>query len=133
MTTLIECILTSVWKALSEVGKTYDTPDLQNGSQFIVCDADINSITIKTTGGAHISIDRAQFHEALKYLIENGHLGAGDPCKIEASRSKPGHLNRATSSLRSGTVVISYILPMLASTEIVGIDGKRPNTTWINL
>jgi len=130
MTTLIDCIIASVWEEISIIRKTYKTP---SGVLFTVRTEDSDSITIETTGGTRITILRKQFHEALKYLIENSHFGRDASCEIRADRTKPGLLNRATSSLRNGTVVIPYILPMLASTGIVGIDGKRPNTTWVNL
>lgn len=133
MPTLIDAALSSVWGQISVAGATYRTPDITNGSPFTVTGADMNSTTITTSGGNRIKISREQFHEAIRYLVANGHLGNDHTCEIRANLDDPGPLDSATRSLGNGTMVISYILPMLASTGIVGIDGNRPNTTWINL
>ena len=130
MTTLIYCTVASVWKEVSIIRKTYKTP---SGVPYSVCGANINSITIKTSRNHRITISREQFHEALRFLIANGHIGKNVACEIRANISEPGPLDSATRAKGNGTMVIPYILPILASTGIVGIDGKRPNKTWINL
>jgi hypothetical protein len=53
-------------------------------------------------------------------------------CRIGAGISGPGPLDEATRIHSGGTMVIPYIVPILAATGIVGLSGERPNRVWLN-
>ncbi|MCX8513087.1 MAG: hypothetical protein ORN83_15175, partial [Chthoniobacteraceae bacterium] len=110
----------------------YNTPDLQNGARF-EAKTTSNGVEILTDGKTKFSIPKEAFKAALRYLIEHKHLVRESACEINASQSDPGPLNAATRRFTADRMNISYLLPILASTGLVGIDGIRKNKTWINL
>ena len=133
MKTLSELIIDSLWAELSRGGISYKTPDGHNGAEFKVIKAEPSGITIETGGGSPIAISRMSFVAALRFLLEHGHAGEHKACLIGANLGDPGPLDRAARLHSENTMVIPYILPILAATEIVGINGSRPNRTWVNL
>ena len=122
-----------LWPELAEVGECYITPDEKKGARFKIVESDEFTVSIKTTGGSNVQIRRDSFIAALFFLLQEGHMSKERGCLIGASIGKPGSLDTATRVHSGGTMVISYILPILAETGIVGIDGKSPNVTWINV
>lgn len=128
-----EHLIGALWPELAKVGERYTTPDEQKGADFIVVESDESTISIKTTGGSIVQISRDSFIAALFLLIQEGHMSKERVCLIGANICDPGSLDSATRVQSGGTMVISYILSILAETGIVGIDGERPNVTWINV
>ena len=131
--TLIERILDSVWPEISKIGEKYKTPDDNKGVPFSIVKLGKASLTIETDKKSSLKIPAEAFAAAIQYLIENGHYGKREACLIKASQTDPGPLNKATRKFTNNTMNISYVLPILASTGVVCIDGKRKNKTWINL
>ncbi|MCX6960291.1 MAG: hypothetical protein NTW91_08440 [Verrucomicrobia bacterium] len=131
MKSLLGLLIETIWDEIPKVG-AYTTPDIQKGSPF---EAKRTSrlVTIETKRKSKFSIPKEAFIAALRYLIEYKHLNEGSACEINASQTAPGPLNEATRKFTGDRMNISYVLPILASTGVVGIDGKRKNKTWINL
>jgi hypothetical protein len=130
---VVERIIESLWAEISKIGEKYKTPDDIKGVPFSVVKLGKASLTIATVKKSSLKIPEEAFAAAIQYLIENGHYGKGEACLIKASQSDPGPLNKATRKFTNNTMNISYVLPILASTGVVGIDGKRKNKTWIKL
>ena len=133
MNSLTNHLITSIWPEIAENGLEYKTPDDQLGSPFTVVGSDNSCIKIETAGGNPITIQRESFTAAIVYLLENGHLSKTKACAIGANIGDPSPLDQATRVYSRGVMVISYIVPILAEAGVVGINGKRPNATWINL
>jgi len=133
MNPLSKQLVDSLWPVLAQKEATYKTPDEQMGSEFTVKKSDESSIGIHTSGNSLITIRRDSFIAAIRYLLLQGHVNAEKSCPIGASIDNSGPLARETSGPSGGTMVIPYILPILAATGVVGITGKRPNQVWANI
>lgn len=129
---LSEKVVEALWPDISGEGVPYKTPDNNLGSDFIVEKSDATSISIRTTGQSIISIHRDSFVAAVQFLLKGGNLSSENAHPIGASIGDPGSLDMATRIHSGGTMVISYIVPILAATGIVGVSGDRPNKAWIN-
>ena len=126
-------IIESLWPLVVKEGVVYRTPDDEKGAEFTVKESDEFWIRIETTGNSLITIQRDSFVAAIRYLMLHGHLGEDKSSPIGASIDNPGPLDLETRGPSGGTMVIPYILPLLANLGVVGIDGSRPNKTWLNL
>lgn len=120
-----------IWEKIPAEGD-YSTPDIQRSSPFKVTKTS-NEIIVETRGKSKFSIPKEAFEAALRYLIENKHYDEKSACDINASKTDPGPLNKATRIFTGDRMNISYVLPILASTGVVGINGSRKNKTWVNL
>jgi hypothetical protein len=132
MRTLSQSLISAIWPELAKVGVKYTTPDEQRGAKFIVEKSDAASISIRTSGESPISIHRDSFIAALHFLLEGCHVSPEKACRIGAGISDRGPLDEATRIHSGGTMVIPYIVPILAATGIVGFSGERPNSVWLN-
>lgn len=124
-------IIESLWPRLSNTKRAYTTPDNIAGSDFTVAKSDGVSITIQTSGGFLIAISRKSFIAAVHFLLEGCHVSLEKACRIGANIGEPGSLDMVTRIHSGGTMVISYILPILATTGVVEVRGDRPNKAWI--
>ena len=111
---------------------SYRTPDDERGSDFRVEKSDETSIGIRTSGESTISIQRDSFVGAIRFLLEGEYLSSEKACLIGANIGEPRSLDAATRNHSAGTMVISYILPILEATGIACVSGDRPNKAWIN-
>lgn len=130
---LSELTIFSLWPEISKSGASYTTPDEMAGADFTVLDSDDSMIVIKTTGGTFIRIKRASFISAVFFLLSNGHVSQETSCRIGANISQPAGLDAATRDHPNGTMVVSYVIPILAGTGIVEINIRRPNSTWLKI
>jgi hypothetical protein len=130
MNQLINAALESRWKTIHQ-GLCLVTPDNAKGSQFYIEAVNASNIVIKTDGGTLITIKRNAFEETLRYLLEHKHTDQ-NRCPIGANKN---NLNAGPLCIvarnTDGTMIISYLLPILAEMNLVGIDGNRPNKTWL--
>jgi hypothetical protein len=120
-----------MWRELPDLD-VYSTPDMQNGSLFN-SKTTTSGVEIETKEKSKFSIPKEAFAAALRCLIENKHLDEESACDINASKSDPGPLNKATRIFTGDRMNISYVLPILAATGVGCIDGRRKNKTWVNL
>jgi hypothetical protein len=129
---LTQHLISAIWPEMAKVGEKYTTPDEQRGAEFIVEKSDASSISIQTSGESQISIHRDSFIAAFHFLLEGCHVSSEKACQIGANKLDPGLLDKATRIHSGGTMVIPYIVPILAATGIVGVSGDRPNSVWLN-
>jgi hypothetical protein len=129
---LINTALSAVWPQICELRKL-STPDAAVGKSFTVVSFDQSSVDITTEGGSPLRIQREAFLEPLLYLVEHQH-GQDSPCEIRSNQldKEAGPLCRATRAVNSGTRVINYIVPMLATTNLVAFRNSRPNAVWLS-
>ena len=142
MKTLSQTLIDAIWQDIpcvemesSHSEEMFKTPDDSKGSPFRVVGKNDNEVTIQTGGGATLKIDKESFRRVLEYLIRHNHVSRVQFCEIGASRDNPGPLD-LTSRIpqsKSSTLVIIYILPILARAGVLTIDGGRPNKVWLNL
>jgi hypothetical protein len=133
MRSVSKFLVEALWLQLSRVGECFKTPDETIGANFSLSCAEGDEIRITTSGGSVIRISQASFVAAIAFLLKNGHVGEENSCRIGADLGTPGGLDETTRVHSSGVMVISYILPILSKTGIIGIDGGRPNRTWLNI
>lgn len=142
MKTLSQTLIDAIWSqiTLSKIEthtskSALKTPDEQNGSLFSIVNKSPNDLTIQTSGKARVTINKEAFRRALEYLIRHNHVSRVQFCEIGASRDNPGPLDLTSRIPQSkgSTLVIIYILPILAGAGVLTIDGGRPNKVWLNL
>jgi hypothetical protein len=123
-----DAIIEELWQSLSE-GQTYKTPDIYKGKIFTINFIEYNKIQISPQ---NISIYKKAFSVTLHYLIENDRNG-NNPIEIRSNDDpeKSGPLCFEARRHNKDIRCINYILPMLCKNDIVGINGNRPNKTWI--
>jgi hypothetical protein len=139
---ILEKVLDAVWPQIFKAKKLY-TPSGQ--AIFDVVGEDVSrngllSVRITTANDNHIIIKRRAFLEALRYLVEHGNFGQGNQCLIEANNNPDmaGPLCQATRMAQSengedfGTMVISYVVPMLVDAGLVSINNARPSSVWLS-
>lgn len=140
MKTLSQTLIDAIWPQIATLTESLNieealkTPD-NGGNSFSVVKKTDDSVMIQTDGNNTVSVGKESFRSVLEYLILHNHVSGVQYCKIGASRDKPGPLDLAsrTPQSKSSTLVIIYILPILAAQGVVKIDGGRPNRVWLNL
>ena len=128
MCEICEKRVSKIWPEVPK-GKLHRTPDLHRGKGFYVEKKSAESIRIVPQ---NILITRSSFVAAIHYLFEDRHY-VNNPCQIRSSNSKKkaGPLCIASRDKNSNVRCINYILPILQSFQIVGIDPIQPNKTWL--
>jgi len=118
------------WDTLQQ-GQFLSTPSKRKS--FEIASITSEKITIKTEGATEIAINRQAFFAALNYLSVNKH-SASNKVKIGSNKdiTKASPLCVAIRSANGVNIMVStYVIPMLAKMGLVGIDGSRPNRTWL--
>lgn len=117
-----------LWPKLKE-GEKFRTPDIYNGKIFSIKEKYDRKIKIAPQ---NISITKESFLSTLHYLFQKEHY-INNQCEIHSSNSgkTAGPLCIASRGKNSNVRCINYILPILQNYQIVGIDQKRPNKTWL--
>jgi hypothetical protein len=102
------------------------------GRAFHIRSITTNEVQITTEAGSPLTIQRAAFLEAIRYLVLHGH-DRTNPCEIRSNQhaENAGPLCIVTRSVNSNTRVINYIVPILTAVGILDLSGARPNTTWL--
>ncbi len=131
MKTLSEHLIDTLWPKLVKEGTTYRTPDEQKGTEYSIQKTENSTIIIQTAGNSLITIQQESFIAAIRYLLLHGHVRPENACPIGACIDKPSPLDQETRGPSGGTMVIPYILPMLAATGVVRVCGGRPNRVWL--
>lgn len=131
--------LDAAWKIICDSDQVFKTPDNARGVPFTVYKSNDGSVWIKTGKKNNLSlrINKKAFFAALLYLKANQH-GSDNKCEI-ASNTNPelaGPLCLATRKANTedgslGLRVITYIAPMLAATDLISLNGERPNKVWL--
>lgn len=127
-----EWAVAAVWDKI-EQGIELSTPAGQ--AVFTVAEKTADAVTVRTTGGNSVRIGRQNFIAAVNYLASHCHVSY-KPCLI---RSNADPLNAGPLCVASrfsdagvlGTRVITYILPILQSCNVVGINAHVPTSTWL--
>ncbi|NBV76180.1 MAG: hypothetical protein EBR59_09550 [Methylococcaceae bacterium] len=129
-----QIIIDALWSKIC-LPKQYQTPDGIDPSIFNVIGVNNNYLRVQTNGGTILQIQKESFRAAIDYLIRHSHISYDSRCRIGASIPNPGPLDAATRIpvQANATMVITYVLPILAATGVLMIDGNRPNAVWINL
>jgi hypothetical protein len=127
----INVALSNAWDKIANL-KNLKTPDNSVGRSYTINSVTSTTVEIKTNGNSTLTIQRTAFIETLRYLVDNQHT-ITNPCKIGSNQKedKAGPLCRAARAVNSGMRVINYTVPILTALEILGMNGKRPNTTWL--
>ena len=136
MKTLTQSLIDSLWDEIKTGSKTeYRTPDNAKGNKFIVVGKTQSLLTVNVGTKTHIKIEKESFRRALEFLIRNNCVSSVLGSEVGASKSHPGPLDLSTriSQSNKSLMLIPYILPILADTGILSINGARPNKVWINL
>ncbi|CAM3975032.1 hypothetical protein CCOS865_02270 [Pseudomonas reidholzensis] len=137
--TVITQVDTTLWALISRLqGTELQTPYTPSNSRFGVASIDATSVTI-TTGAkdSAVVLTRAAFQQTLDYLTTHEHIGQAHAVVIQSShdKEKAGPLclaARKQPNGKSGTCVITYILPILEQCQVVGISRMAaPTTTWL--
>lgn len=117
-----------VWQHINPY-QPFRTPDNLHNAAY--------EISVKGDDKIHISpqninIKREAFIKTLHYLRKN-HNYSSNPCEIRSNNNPDlaGPLCIASRAANNNVRCINYILPILKSLNIVGLEGSRPNTTWL--
>lgn len=131
MDALLNTSLRHVWSRIESL-TGLETPDDAVGRGFTITSVSQDAVGITTEAGSPITIQRAAFLEALRYLAAHGHDTA-NPCEIRSNQlaQESGPLCAATRAVNGNTRVINYIVPILVAVGLLGVSGIRPNTTWL--
>jgi len=131
---ITQTVVEAIWPKIAKTGH-YRTPDKKKGAAFDVIASTEDCLTVQTGRGASIVIQKESFRATLEYLIKRTHTAEDRRCEVRASKSDPGLLDLATRdpAHARATMVIPYVLPILAATGVIVIDGNRPNAVWLNL
>jgi len=131
--TLSQLIIDAVWCQLAKSPPSFKTPDKNRGEPFAITGVSEDKVFIKPAKVPHIS--KESFRQTIEFLIANNHVSAPTACEINASKSGGGPLDIASRVPQnsSGTMVITYVLPILASLGIVSIKSSRKNAVWLNV
>jgi hypothetical protein len=121
----------SIWPKLTS-GQDFRTPDLLRGAIFSISYINNDLLKIRTRNGSIVAVSKGAFVHTLHYLNSNGH-NENNPCEIRSSQNPEdaGPLCRISRQANNNVRCINYILPILAEYNLVGINGNRPNTTWL--
>ncbi|WP_202758913.1 hypothetical protein [Delftia acidovorans] len=118
------------WEGIAQ-DKPLRTPDKGRTASFTVTRRNATGLEVRTNKGNTVRIRREAFCAVLRHLAQDHH-GLERPCVVASSYDVPGFLGFAAKQANdNAAVVISYILPILQDAGIVGIDGNRPNRTWL--
>ena len=117
-----------IWNNLLP-NQIFRTPDTQKGVDFYLERIENDQLTINPQ---NTSISKAAFAVTLHYLRANRH-DEHNPCEIRSSNdpASAGPLCLTARGANNNIRCINYILPILAQHHIVGINPRRPNTTWL--
>ena len=128
MPNVCERKIDEVWSNLRPA-QTFSTPDSLKGVNFSINHINNDHLTIIPQ---NIKISKDAFTSTLHYLNDNTH-NENKSCEIRSSNDpeNAGPLCRIARQANNNVRCINYILPILAEYEIVGIDFKRPNKTWL--
>lgn len=107
------------------------TPDNAAGVPFAIGDISADPIQIILNSGDDMSISRASFLAAYKYLRDHNH-NSENPVEIRSSNDadSSGPLCSATREHNNDVRCINYIIPILSKFGLVGFSGERPNKCW---
>jgi hypothetical protein len=123
-------VLSGRWDTLQQ-GQALSTPS--KSKSFEIASITPEKIIIKTEGNTEIPLARAALLAALAYLREYKHTASN---KIEIGSNKvyalAGPLCKAIRDANGVSRMVStYVIPILAEMNLVGIDNGRPNRTWL--
>lgn len=124
---------TAIEQAWSDIGKlppghAFRTPTGRR--TFSLVSVEHGHLTI-ATAKSQASIDKADFENALRYLMDQEHT-VHSPCPIGSNKvyAKAGPLCQAARSASKGRMNITYVLPILKEVGVVGIGSGMPSTAW---
>jgi len=131
--TLSQLIVDAVWLQLKKSPTVFKTPDKEKGADFTIKEVGEDKVYIQPAKVSHIS--KESFRRTIEYLIANNCVSAPTACEIRANKSGGGPLDIASRVPQSSkaTMVIPYVLPILADQGIVSIKSTSPNATWLNV
>lgn len=124
-----EIIINSIWDSIKNI-KEIKTP---SGKRcFYISTVSDNLISINTENKGKVGIQKTSFVAVMDYLISNKHTNK-IRCKIKSSntRENSGPLCLAARDANNDVRSITYIVPILATLNVLGMDGGKPNTTWL--
>lgn len=131
MEALLNIAIDHIWPRIADQ-QELTTPDAAVGKSFSIRGVNQDGVNITTEAGSLLTIQRAAFIEAIRYLVLNNHFSA-NPCEIRSNQhvENSGPLCTATRRVNSNTRVINYIVPILVAVGILGVNRTRPNSTWL--
>ena len=117
----------NMWPELRNIGR-YRTPDQQRGQSFEITNLAADHININRN---NMAISQLSFIRVLHYLLEN-HGNENEPCEIRSNNDEglAGPLCRIARQ-ENNVRCINYIIGILCRHDLVGVDGNRPNKTWL--
>jgi len=129
----------TLWALISRLqGTELQTPSNASNTHFRI--ASVNNDQVEVVTGANnssITLPRTAFQQTLDYLAANHHFGKAHAVEIRSNRKPEDagplcHAARRQPDGRPGTVVITYILPILEHCQAVAIQrDARPTSTWL--
>ena len=132
--TLSQLIVDAIWRQLAKSPPVFKTPDKTKGRPFTITAVSEDKVSVKH-GRTDQDISKESFRQTIAYLVANNHVSAPTACEIRANKSGGGPLDIASRvpQKSNATMVISYVLPILADLGIVSIKSLRPNRVWLNV
>ena len=133
MSILAEQKIAGVWTQIV-APRVLETPSQKK--PFKVVSNTSSEMTIEVGAGKSLLvISRENFESTIDYLNIHDH-GPHRPCRIDANADplKAGPLClacRKTAAGDYGPRLITYVLPILADLDVVGLNGNAPATTWL--
>lgn len=129
----IASVINNLWIKL-KINDSFRTPDNQNGKQFRIKTRGTHHIVITTNdgNGSDVKITQDAFITTLDYLVTHKHR-ENNKCEIDSNNNPrlSGPLCTTSRQENNNIRCINYILPILKKFNLVDIDGRRKNTTWL--
>lgn len=129
----------TLWALISRLhGQELQTPLNSSNTRFRITGVSSDSVTIQTgVRDTQLTLTRTAFQQTLDYLSEHRHFGQAHAVEIRSKQQSDdaGPLCQAARRKpdgKLGTVVITYILPILEQCHAVGIQRETtPTSTWL--
>ena len=123
-----EIHIDGVWQHI-QTGQKFKTPDKLKNTSFSIEQKDENKIRIEPQG---IHISRKSFVASVHYLRTHNHY-KDNPCRLDANNDPAlaGPLCKTSREANHNVRCINYILPILKSLDIIGLNCDRPNSAWL--
>lgn len=123
-------VIEQAWNDISKLPPQHVFYTPTGRRKFSLVSLEQEQLTI-ATAKSKASISKADFENALRYLMDQGH-GVNAPCLIGSNKvyDKAGPLCQAARSTSKGRMNITYVLPILKEVGVVGIGSGVPGTAW---
>ncbi|WP_369987089.1 hypothetical protein [Pseudomonas xanthosomatis] len=129
----------TLWALISRLqGTELQTPYNPSNTRFRVVAVNADDVRVVTgDNDSTVTLTRAAFQQTLDYLASHRHFGEAHAVEIGSNKAPDSagplcHAARRQPDGRPGTMVITYILPILEHCQAVGLQrDTKPTSTWL--